>query len=279
LARRRARWATALAGSVAVSICARRANLLTRDGAAAASLAGAAVLAGTGIRGGAGLMLFFATSSLLGKLPNTNQTAQRRGNQRDAVQVLANGGIPAALSLASLQGSPQRRQLLLASFAGALATATADTWATEVGSRCGRKPRRIIGLQPVPRGTSGGVTLAGLTGSLAGASLIGTVLDLRVSREPPPTRSAAFAIALAGFAGALADSIIGATLQEVRTCDTCQVETELFRHHCGSPTRRVHGQAWCNNDVVNALAIAIGAVSAALLVSKTLKSGSDCNQR
>lgn len=44
---------------------------------------------------------------------------------------------------------------------GALAAATADTWATEIGAFSPRNPRHILSFQEVTKGSSGGVTLLG----------------------------------------------------------------------------------------------------------------------
>ena len=51
------------------------------------------------------------------------------------MQVIANGGVAAVLALASSLTRRRIQSLLIAGFGGAVATATADTWATEIGSR------------------------------------------------------------------------------------------------------------------------------------------------
>ena len=50
--------------------------------------------------------------------------------------------------------------------------------------------------------------------------------------------------------------------RHLRTCAACAEETDLAIHGCGTPTRRIRGAAWCDNDVVNVIATASGAVVA-----------------
>jgi uncharacterized membrane protein len=74
-------------------------------------------------------------------------------------------------------------------------------------------------------------------------------------------------VPLAGIAGATADSLIGATVQELRRCDACGRTCETDPHACGNPTRLVRGVRGLSNDVVNLIATAVGAGVAAALPS------------
>jgi uncharacterized protein (TIGR00297 family) len=256
------RAAVGLAGAAALSLAARQARALSASGAVAATAVGGTVVAGSGIRGAGTLLAFFITSTLLGRLPAGDHLEQRRGRERDAVQVMANGGVAAILALASSLPWKRTRALFSAGFGGAVATAAADTWATEIGSRSGTQPRSILTLQPTAPGASGGVTVAGLVASAVAAALIARLASApaaSTAHHPSPR-----AIALGGFTGAFVDSVLGATLQEVRYCDTCFVETEERLHRCGAQTRVMRGARWCDNDMVNAIATAAGATTAIL---------------
>jgi uncharacterized protein (TIGR00297 family) len=260
-----ARVAVGLAGAATISMAARRAGALSPGGALAATGVGTAVVAGSGIRGGAMLVAFFTSSTLLGRLPTAGPLDQQRGRERDAVQVVANGGVAAVLALLSTWTQMPDRSLLAAGFGGAIATATADTWATEIGSRSRARPRSIRTLRLTRAGASGGVTLAGIAASAMGAALIAGMAPAPfapVSRRPSMQ---AIPIALGGFVGALVDSLLGATVQEVRFCDGCAVETEERVHRCGAQSRLRRGVPWCDNDVVNGLATAAGATAAIFL--------------
>jgi uncharacterized membrane protein len=177
------------------------------------------------------------------------------------------------LAVASGVTTGRRRACLLAGFGGAVAAAAADTWATEIGSRSRQYPRSIATLRPVSPGTSGGVTLAGLGASLAGAAAVAAVLSAGAHRQAGRPGALPIAVTVGGLGGSLADSVLGATVQHVRVCDACGRETERLVHHCGAPTRHARGLAWCNNDVVNAVATTIGAATAALVCWTVARSG------
>jgi uncharacterized protein (TIGR00297 family) len=261
----RARATIGLAGAATVSLAARRVGALSPGGALAATAVGATAVAGSGIRGGVMLVAFFTSSTLLGRLPAAVHLEQHRGRERDVVQVMANGGVAAATALASSVVRGRIRSLLIAGFGGAVAAATADTWATEIGSRSGTQPRSIVTLRPTAPGASGGVTVAGLAASAVGAALIAGLASAPFAGAARPASGRAVPIALGGFTGALIDSLLGATVQAVRFCDACAVETEQRVHRCGAKTRVRRGARWCDNDTVNALATAAGATTAILI--------------
>src|SRR5205823_4126906 len=78
---------------------------LSPSGALAAIAVGTSVWAGGGPRWFAVLMIFFVTSTLLGRLGGAAKQATKRefskGDRRDALQVLANGGVAAAAAALS----------------------------------------------------------------------------------------------------------------------------------------------------------------------------------
>jgi uncharacterized protein (TIGR00297 family) len=263
--RLRARATIGLVSAGAVSLAARRVRALSPSGALVATVVGATVVTGSGIRGGAMLVAFFISSTLLGRLPAAAQLDQRRGRERDAVQVMANGGVAAVLALLSSLTQGRTRSLLIAGFGGAVATAAADTWATEIGSRSRARPRSIRTWQPTTPGASGGVTAAGLAASAVGAAFIAGMAAAPFAATSRHASMRVIPIIVGGFVGALADSMLGATVQEVRFCDACAVETEERVHRCGAQTRHTRGAPWCDNDVVNGLATATGAMASILL--------------
>lgn len=223
-----------------VGFLAWRVKALTLSGAVAAAAVGFCHLAfGGGLAAGA-LLAFFGTSTALSKLGKRRKDALgfEKGGQRDAWQVLANGGVAA---LCCALGWPE-------AMLGALAAANADTWATELGSLFGGKPRKITTLAPTEPGESGAVSLLGTLAALAGALALGSFGG-----------NAWLAVTMGGFVGALLDSFLGATLQaqwrDPRTGRWSEIP-------CGPPERGVN---WMRNDAVNTIATLAGAVTAALL--------------
>ena len=253
-----------VAGTVALA--ARRAHALSAGGTAAAVLVGAAaVTAGWGW--GALLVAYFVASIALSRLRGAEK-AQRtgdvvaKGGARDAFQVVANGGLFAVAALAAEVLAPETvaARTLSAAALGALAASAADTWATEIGSLASRPPRSILTGRPVAPGTSGGVNLLGMTAMILGAAFVafgGRALSLEVP---------VVAVVAGGFLGAIADSVVGATLQDRRWCDTCQKSTERLVHGCGTTTRHAGGITLVDNDLVNLIATFAGAAIAALFV-------------
>jgi uncharacterized membrane protein len=132
----------------------------------------------------------------------------------------------------------------------------------------------------VPAGTSGGITWLGTITALIGAAFIGamvnvgTVAQVMVSEASLPSwariltalASGQFIVVVAsisGLFGALFDSLLGATAQAIYFSEYDELQTEKKFDSQGSPTRRVRGWEWLNNDWVNFLASVFGSAVAA----------------
>ncbi len=249
---------------------------LSRGGVMGAILLGTVIFGFGGIIWGALLVTFFASSSLLShyrsRLKALFADKFQKGSRRDFGQALANGGWAAVLS--ALSGVWQAPVLFVA-FSGALATVTADTWATEIGVLSPQPPRLITSGRYVPVGTSGGVTLLGTFTALLGAAFIGAGAVVLTAISPrwdaslgtasaqrfdlPPSGVALLGVtAVSGLVGSLFDSWLGATVQAVYYCDYDRKETERRVHSCGRATRLLRGYRWIDNDVVNFLASVLG---------------------
>lgn len=269
----RFRWLRLAGGllfSSIIGVIAYRRRSLTRSGIAGAIVSGTTTFGLGGLTWGLALIYFFVSSSLLSHFRARDKSATAadkfsKGSQRDISQVAANGGVATLLALGNgLSQSPAVRNICQAGYIGSLATANADTWATELGILNRSAPRLITNGQQVAPGTSGGVTPLGTAAAASGALSLGLLFQLmqrRLSLRLP-------VIALvSGLAGSLFDSFMGATVQAIYFCPACQQETERRIHSCGTTTRPQRGVRWIDNDVVNFLATLVGAGIAMLLSS------------
>lgn len=95
-------------------------------------------------------------------------------------------------------------------FIGAIATATADTLASEIGVLDGH-PRLITTFQKVDPGTNGAVSVLGTVTGMAGAAIIGIVAFLLGILSDPV--SAISVSIVSGTVGCFMDSILGALFE------------------------------------------------------------------
>ncbi len=236
-----------------VALLAWRAETLTAGGAIAAAAVGTLVLVGTGWAGGAVLAAFFVSSSVVGRLAPRPGRPDAKGERRDELQVAANGG-PAALGALLGLHEPSLGLWLVT---GSLAAAAADTWSTSLGALSRTPPRRLLVGPRVPAGTSGGMSVVGTLGAVAGAALVaavGAVAGRATALAPLGT--------LVGFAGMAIDSLLGAAWQGRFHCPACDAASEWRIHGCGSRTHWKGGMAWLDNDGVNLAATSLAALLA-----------------
>jgi uncharacterized protein (TIGR00297 family) len=246
-----------------VSILAYRIEGLSLGGAWAATAVGGLIFALGGLQWAVLLLGFFISSSILsrafaGRKKDLNEKSAK-GSRRDSIQVLANGGVGALLAI--LQGFYPAQIWPWIAYAASMATVNADTWGTEIGVLSRHQPRLITTGLHVARGISGGITLMGTLAALGGALLIALLAALLA----PVTGLGKIlvVISLTGLAGSLFDSLLGAALQIVYRCPRCEVQTERHPvHSCGTRSEAQRGWRWMNNDTVNFLSAAFGAVLA-----------------
>jgi uncharacterized protein (TIGR00297 family) len=253
--------------SSGISLLAYRRRSLSRSGVAGAIVTGTTTFGLGGWAWGLALIFFFVSSSFFShfRARDKAQTAAdkfSKGGQRDIAQVMANGGIATLLALGhALTSSNSLQELLQAGYTGALATATADTWATELGVLNRQRPRLITTGKRVAPGTSGGITFLGTGAATLGALALGLFFWL-LQRCPKSLASLPLIALVSGLAGSIADSLLGATVQAMYYCPTCEQETERHIHNCGTKTKPLRGIPWLNNDGVNFIATLFGGLLA-----------------
>lgn len=164
-----------------------------------------------------------------------DETEKNTGGQRNWIQVISNGGVGMEISILLLIEKGPANELpinfpfdyfptwLSIAFLGSMACACGDTLASELAPALSRAQPRLITnpMIKVPKGTNGGVTLAGLIFSAFGGFICGftyyifTIIcvDREILLRSPPQWPLMIVGTIAGLLGSIIDSIIGATVQ------------------------------------------------------------------
>lgn len=145
-------------------------------GAAAGLVLGMGVYLSAGPPGYAVLCLFFflgGFSTWLGRgRKEALGVAEDNLGRRGVTSVLSKGLVAGILALLLFWADSTVARV---AYTGALAAATWDTVATEIGQWLGRAPRDLRSFKPVPVGTPGAVSLAGTVAGLAAALTVSSV--------------------------------------------------------------------------------------------------------
>jgi uncharacterized protein (TIGR00297 family) len=207
----------AAAVNAALAGAAYAARTVNRSGVVAGFVVGFLIYAFLDWRGYLLLLAFFVIGSACTKLgyrkKEAAKLAQENKGRRGARHALANAGVATACAVfAALTPHPV---LFALAFAGAFATAAADTSSSEIGQLIGRRTYLATNLRPVPRGTEGAVSLEGtLTGIFASALIasLGAGLGLFPWQGVLP-------VVFAAFVGTTFESVVGAALERRQLLD------------------------------------------------------------
>ncbi len=240
-----------IAGIILFCFMAALAGALQKSGCFAAILVGLSIYFGLGWRGLVLLFAFFISSTLWSRYQSDRKRPSQhlfdKDDSRDWVQVIANGGIAAVSScLFGITENP----VWVFVFAISLASANADTWASELGILSNKPPILLSTLKRVEPGTSGAVSILGTFSGLAGSSFI-VLLALFLWPDFFTWPFVIFAT-IFGFLGMLIDTVIGSFWQRKTKCVRCGKITER-KYHCGKLAIPVSGFSKLNNDGVNFL--------------------------
>ena len=190
------------------------------------------------------------------------------GPRRNWKQVLCNGGVSSVASLLYLTSSQHYWKTYFSlAVLSSISCCCGDTFASEFGSVVDNHPRLITTLCIVPRGTNGGVSLAGTLASLGGGMLIGLAYyftqQVTFSGDCPLVIVLATAT-LGGVLGSLVDSLLGATLQYTGyNTKTGRISHSLKQD---SYERHVSGLDILSNNQVNLLSSLVTGIVIPLLV-------------
>lgn len=244
-----------------IAVLAYLARSLDLGGALAAFVMGVIVLWTLRFEGFLLFLLFFVSCTVVGKLSKRirrgkrPEVAEKKGHRRDLMQVVSNGLMA---TIAALFWFFSSKNIALVMFGAAVAEATSDTFAGDIGRLSKHDPVSIRNLRPVPVGMSGGVTFLGMMGALISSAVIAfcwyvSFKGMRIS--------AAILVCLMGFAGAVVDSYLGAFVQAHYIDPDTGMLTESDEKN-GQKLELAQGIRWVDNDMVNLMSNVFSSVFA-----------------
>lgn len=294
------RFSVAIVISIGLAFHGLRKGSLSTSGALAAVTVGFLSMASS-YRNGLVLILFYYTSS---KLTHYREDVKSKieedyhvGGQRGPIQVFACSilaTVVAAILFIYLPGYESINfesmgevislgnisidKQVLASYLHCMyiahyATATGDTWASELGVLSKSQPRLITSLflKAVPPGTNGGMSLSGTLASVAGGIFIGLiyyVYDLMFNYSQRSQLSVILFSMICGLIGSIVDSLLGATVQATYYSKTRKCIAKSLRK--ASPDDdivKVAGINLLSNEAVNFFSILITMALSVLLAN------------
>jgi len=228
-----------LAVNGVVAVAARFASLLDTAGAVSMVIIGATITVGLGPAGLLVMAAFFVLGNAATRLGYARKAAlgiaQEEGGARGWRSAWANGGVPALLALLAATAPPELGAVYTLAYAAAVATAAADTCASEVGKARAGATVLLVTRRRVEPGAEGGVSVAGTLAGVAAATLVaasGTLGRLYAWALVP-------VVAAAAVVGSLAESVLGPVAER---------------------------RGWLDNHALNAVNTALGAALAALFL-------------
>lgn len=179
---------------------------LTLDGMFAGIVTGTYVFGLGGWPATIVVLLFFITSAVISGKWKVRSADLPENARRDGLQVWANGFWLIACLMLSVFFGPD---IFMVGAMAVVATATADTWGTELGTTSPNATYLITDFRTVVPGTDGGVSVKGTTAALLASAIIAMASVYFFSFS----FYVFLCIFLAGFLGCLVDSYLGAIFQ------------------------------------------------------------------
>lgn len=199
------------------------------------------------------LIIFFSVSLISDKI-KAKVTAEKK-ETRNMLQVLANGGIGAIMSVLSMIFSGR---IWFVAFCATFAEALADTVSSGVG-RLSKVTVDPFRRKKVESGTSGGMSIIGTISAILCSCLIASVPVITDTDY-----KAALAVFLGSTLGTLLDTLLGSLVQIKYKCKVCGKMTESPTH-CGEAAEKHSGISFIDNNAVNFFSTAASALLAALI--------------
>jgi uncharacterized protein (TIGR00297 family) len=174
-------------------------------------LIGMLIYIGAGFPGIIMLAVFFVLGTAVTSYKKDEKLKMRvveaHEGRRKASQVIANAGVAAILSLLNIL-TETNSPVFVVMIAGSFASATGDTFSSELGNIYGRNFYSILTFKEDQRGLDGVVSLEGTLFGIFGSLIIASIYILFFGWS-----FTFFIIVVAGVAGNLFDSLLGAVFE------------------------------------------------------------------
>lgn len=229
-------------------------RLLTQSAALVAIGMGIGVTLLAGIKWLIPLFVFFLSSALIGKIftPKNSQSDQKHGQPRDYFQVICNG-LPYVICSTFFRSAPDISALMMGV---SMATATSDTWSSEIGIYFKGKTYDIFKKRPVTAGVSGGMSRSGTLAGIVGSALVAIICSYIFFERFNPMYFKV--VAFFGFVGMCLDSFFGSFFQVKysKVGELSDSKLDGFKYQSGF--------RWMSNDMVNLMSNALIVLAAGI---------------
>lgn len=188
-------------------------------------------------------ILIFANVAFKKRVRKVSETVNKKSGARDCVQLAVNC-LPAVIAISF--STIFKSDIFVVVFFSSIGEAVSDSMASDVGILSSRPPVNIIGLKPIQRGLSGGISFLGTMVSALSALYAGMIYFFLYK----PCLVTVLIIFFSSFLGVALDSVLGSLLQAKFYCEKCGQYTEK-RVHCCVDTKHVEGLLFLDNCTVN----------------------------
>jgi uncharacterized protein (TIGR00297 family) len=204
-----AEMATALVFSLLVGYFAYRIKVINMSGVLSATLVGVLIILFGNMTWFLILLSFFVVGGIFTKYKYEFKSSLKIAQATRGYKNVFGNGLCALVMAIGFKFNP----VFLLGFLGAVAAATSDTLATEIGETQKKQPFLMTTFERVPPGTSGAVSPLGEASAVIGSAFIASLAILLGMANSLGAATVLITTTIGGFVGTQADSILGATLE------------------------------------------------------------------